>query len=106
MPNGFTAIWPIFQLNVVAVFSCTVLAKRVTFELGCGEVTLARAVLLQVLALAMAYQSVTSTHLMRPPINGVEPEILSACLQYSRCGQAEDYNSSELVNQTAISESG
>ena len=61
---------------------------------------------LQVLALAMAYQSVTTAHLMRPPINEVEPEIVEECLQYSRCGQAEDYNSSETINATYISESG
>lgn len=60
----------------------------------------------KVLALAMAYQSVTTAHLMRPPINEVEPEIVEECLQYSRCGQAEDYNSSETINATYISESG
>ena len=61
---------------------------------------------LQVLALAMAYQSITSTHLMRPPINEVEPAVLDICLQYSRCGRSEDYNSSEVVNTTYVSESG
>ena len=54
----------------------------------------------------MAYQSVTSAHLMRPPINEVEPEVLAECLQYSRCGQPETYNSSQILNQSAISESG
>lgn len=61
---------------------------------------------LQVLALAIAYQSMTSTHLMRPPINEVEPEILDDCLQYSRCGQPEKYNSSETVDTAYIAESG
>lgn len=60
----------------------------------------------QVLALAMAYQSITTEHLMRPPINEVEPEIVAECLQYSRCGQAETYNSTETINSTYISESG
>ena len=54
----------------------------------------------------MAYQSITSAHLMRPPINEVEPEILDDCLQYSRCGRAENYNSTEIINATYVSESG
>lgn len=61
---------------------------------------------LQVLALAMAYQSITSTHLMRPPINEVEPDILDDCLQYSRCGRPENYNSSEAFDTAYIAESG
>ena len=61
---------------------------------------------LQVLALAIAYQSMTSTHLMRPPINEVEPEVLAECLQYSRCGRPESYNSSEAVDAAYIAESG
>lgn len=61
---------------------------------------------LQVLALAIAYQAVTSTHLMRPPINEVEPDILDDCLQYSRCGRPKNYNSSEARDLAYIAESG
>ena len=64
------------------------------------------AIMVQVLALAMAYQAQTKSHLMRPPIDQVEPDILAKCLQYSRCGQAEHYNSSLVINQTSISDSG
>ena len=41
----------------------------------------------QVLAIAMAFQSVTSFHLQQPPINQVEPFVLQTCLQYSKCDQ-------------------
>lgn len=61
---------------------------------------------LQVLALAIAYQSMTSAHLMRPPIDEVEPNILDECLQYSRCGRPEIYNSSKAVDISYIAESG
>lgn len=40
----------------------------------------------QVLALAMAWQAASQYHLQRPPIDAVEPEVLAACLPYSRCG--------------------
>ncbi|KAK9825906.1 hypothetical protein WJX81_004298 [Elliptochloris bilobata] len=38
-----------------------------------------------VLALAMAWQAASGYHLQRPPIDAVEPEVLRACLPYSRC---------------------
>eukprot|EP00891_Asterochloris_glomerata_P006024 jgi/Astpho2/6024/fgenesh1_pm.00084_%23_11_t len=41
----------------------------------------------KVLAIAMAFQSVTSFHLQQPPINQVEPFVLQTCLQYSKCDQ-------------------
>ncbi|KAL3138617.1 hypothetical protein ABBQ32_006381 [Trebouxia sp. C0010 RCD-2024] len=60
----------------------------------------------KVLALAIAYQSMTSAHLMRPPIDEVESNILDECLQYSRCGRPEKYNSSQAVDTAYIAESG
>ncbi len=39
-----------------------------------------------VLALAMAWQAASRHHLQRPPIDAVEPEVLAACMPWSRCG--------------------
>ncbi|KAK9815766.1 hypothetical protein WJX72_009157 [[Myrmecia] bisecta] len=40
----------------------------------------------QVLAVAMAWQSDTTAHLARPPIDNVEPRLLTECtMQYARC---------------------
>lgn len=39
----------------------------------------------QVLALGAMWQEATSFHLEIPPIDDVEPEVLSNCTEYSRC---------------------
>ena len=39
----------------------------------------------QIIALGIAWQNETSYHLQQPPIDDVEPYILTECIPYSRC---------------------
>ena len=60
---------------------------------------LAFSVALQVLALAAAFQSVTKHHLMQPPIDKVESDIVDKALKlkYSKAWLAEQAQTSEVT---------
>ena len=55
---------------------------------------------LQVLALAAAFQSVTKHHLMQPPIDKVESDVVDQALnlKYSRAWLAEQPQTSQVTS--------